>query len=67
MAKTMLSGQLSTFRSVSSEFVIKPLCIAKTDIIDLVNCYKIRTFDEEITRLEELGGTSLFSTHGLFL
>jgi hypothetical protein len=57
MAKTMLSGQLSTFRLVSSHSELKLLCLAKADIIDLVNCYKIRTFDEEITRLEELGGT----------
>jgi len=32
------------------------LLAAKQELIDLVNLYKIRTFDEEIDRIDELGG-----------
>ena len=51
MGKTMLSGQLSTSRFVRILWT-DVCCLAKADLVDLVNCYKTRTFDEEITRLE---------------
>jgi hypothetical protein len=55
--KMMLSQQRVTFRYVSFKHKLKSSHAEKQELIDLINLYKTRTFDEELNKIDELGGT----------
>jgi len=38
------------------EVAVRHFAISKQEIIDLVQLYKTRTLDEELNRIDELGG-----------
>ena len=55
--KMMLSQHRVTFRYVSFKHKLKSSLAEKQELIDLINLYKTRTFDEELNKIDELGGT----------